>query len=199
MTINDESDLNTESSVMSKYYISAEELLQDSFLLAKKVFDFGYRPDHIIGIWRGGGPIAIAIHEYFDYMGVESQHHPVKISSYSDLGQQKNYILIKGLSSLIDSIKSYEKVLIVDDVLDTGRSLDALLTELGNKNIDLQPQRCKIACPWYKPTRNLTSIQPDFYLRTTHDWLVFPHELKGLSAKEISLNKTSISKIITQK
>lgn len=184
---------------MKKHYITAEDLLQDSFLLAKKVFDFGYRPDHIIGIWRGGSPIAIAIHEYFDYLGVESQHHPVKISSYTDIDQQKKQIRIKGLSDLLDTIKFGEKILIVDDVLDTGRSIAALLRELANKNIDLQPQGCKIACPWYKPTRNLTSIQPDFYLRTTHNWLVFPHELKGLSAKEISLNKTSISKIITQK
>ena len=199
MTINDESDLNTESSVMSKYYISAEDLLQDSFLLAKKIFDLGYHPDHIIGIWRGGSPIAIAIHEYFDYMGVESQHHPVKISSYTDIDQQKKQILIKGLSDLLDPIKFGEKILIVDDVLDTGRSLAALLRELANKNIDLQPQRCKIACPWYKPTRNLTSIKPDFYLRTTHDWLVFPHELKGLSTEEIAFNKHSISKIIIKK
>jgi len=184
---------------VKKHYISAEDLLQDSFLLAKKVFDFGYRPDHIIGIWRGGSPIAIAIHEYFDYLGVESQHHPIKISSYTDIDQQKKQIRIKGLSDLLDTIKLGEKILIVDDVLDTGRSLAELLRELANKNIDLRPQRCKIACPWYKPTRNLTSIQPDFYLRTTHNWLVFPHELKGLSAKEISLNKTSISKIITQK
>jgi len=183
---------------VKKHYITAEDLLQDSFLLAKKVFDFGYRPDHIIGIWRGGSPIAIAIHEYFDYRGVESQHHPVKISSYNEINEQKKQISIKGLSDLLDTIKFGEKILIVDDVLDTGRSLDALLRELGNKNIAPQPQRCKIACPWYKPTRNLTSIQPDFYLRTTHNWLVFPHELKGLSAKEISLNKTSISQIITQ-
>jgi hypoxanthine phosphoribosyltransferase len=97
VTINDEPDLNNEASGISKHYISAEELLQDSFLLAKKIFDFGYHPDHIIGIWRGGSPIAIAIHEYLDYMGIESEHHPVKISSYSDLGQQKNHIVIKGL------------------------------------------------------------------------------------------------------
>ena len=185
--------------IVKKHYISAEDLLQDSFLLAKKVFDFGYRPDHIIGIWRGGSPIAIAIHEYSDYLGVESQHHPIKISSYNEINEQKKQISIKGLSDLLDTIKFGEKILIVDDVLDTGRSIAALLRELVNKNIDLQPQGCKIACPWYKPTRNLTSIQPDFYLRTTHNWLVFPHELKGLSAKEISLNKTSISKIITHK
>ena len=184
---------------MKKHYISAEDLLQDSFLLAKKIFDLGYHPDHIIGIWRGGSPIAIAIHEYFDYMGVESQHHPVKISSYTDIDQKKKQILIKGLSDLLDPIKFGEKILIIDDVLDTGRSLAALLRELANKNIDLQPQRCKIACPWYKPTRNLTSIKPDFYLRTTYDWLVFPHELKGLSTQEIALNKHSISKFIIKK
>ena len=184
---------------MKKHYISPEDLLQDSFLLAKKIFDLDYYPNHIIGILRGGAPIAIAIHEYLDYMGIESLYHTIKISSYSDLGQQKNHVIIKGLSVLSDAIKSDEKILIVDDVLDTGHSLDALLTELANKKIGLNPKNCKIACPWYKPTRNLTSIQPNFYLRTTHEWLVFPHELKGLSAEEITLNKHSISKIIIKK
>ena len=103
------------------------------------------------------------------------------------------------MSVLLDTIKFGEKIVIIDDVLATGRILTALLRELANKNIYLPPQRCMIAYPWHKPTRNFSSIQPDFYLRTTHNWLIFPHKLKDLSAKEISLNKTSISKIITQK
>ena len=184
---------------MMKHYISAEDLMQDSFLLAKKVFDFGYHPDHIIAIWRGGNAIAIIIHEYLDYMGIESQHHPIKISSYSNLGEQKSHIIVKGLTQVCEDIKPNEKILIVDDVLETGRSLDTLFTELIKKRIDLNPKICKIACPWYKPTRNVTSIQPDFYLRTTRDWLVFPHELKGLSTEEIALNKNSIAKIISKK
>ena len=184
---------------MKKHYISPEELLQDSFLLAKKIYDLHYHPNHIMGISRGGSPIAIAIHEYLDYMGIESQHHVIKISSYSDIGQQNNHVIVKGLSDLSDSIKSDEKILIVDDVLDTGHSIDTLLTELENKKIGLNSKKCKIACPWYKPTRNLTSIKPDFFLRTTNEWLVFPHELKGLSAEEIALNKHWISKIIIKK
>ena len=39
---------------MDKYYISAQELLEDSFRLAHQVFEDGFRPEFIVGIWRGG-------------------------------------------------------------------------------------------------------------------------------------------------
>jgi hypothetical protein len=42
---------------------------------------------------------------------------------------------------------------------------------------------------YYKPARNRTSVQPDYYVRTTEDWLVFPHELQGLTHEEILANK----------
>jgi hypoxanthine phosphoribosyltransferase len=41
---------------IEKTYISANQLLEDSFRLANQVFDSGFRPTHIVGIWRGGAP-----------------------------------------------------------------------------------------------------------------------------------------------
>ena len=83
--------------------------------------------------------------------------------------------------------------------------MDLVIADIGGTNARFgfkkkeNPKICKIACLWYKPSRSITSIQPDFYLRTTSEWLVFPHELKGLSNEEIALNKNYIAKIISKK
>jgi hypothetical protein len=48
-----------------------------------------------------------------------------------------------------------------------------------------------VACPWYKPSRNVTDLVPDFYIHATDQWLVFPHELRGLTPQEILQGKGS--------
>ena len=42
---------------MNKKFITAQDLLEDSFRLAAQVFEDGFRPQFIIGIWRGGAPV----------------------------------------------------------------------------------------------------------------------------------------------
>jgi hypothetical protein len=51
------------------------------------------------------------------------------------------------------------------------------------------PDHVRIATVFYKPARNRTQLQPDFCVRTTDAWLVFPHELKGLTREEILAHK----------
>ena len=46
---------------MDKNFIQAQELLEDSFKLAWQVYESGLRPDYIVGVWRGGAPIGIAV------------------------------------------------------------------------------------------------------------------------------------------
>ena len=57
---------------MEKRYIQAQQLLQDSYQLAWAIFESGYRPNYIVGVWRGGAPIGIAVQEFLDVLGVES-------------------------------------------------------------------------------------------------------------------------------
>ena len=58
---------------MEKHYIRADELLEDSFKLAWNVFESGYRPNYIVGVWRGGAPIGIAVQELLKVLGVNSR------------------------------------------------------------------------------------------------------------------------------
>ena len=47
-----------------KVFIDANELFVDSYRLARKIFDDGFRPDYVVGVWRGGCPIGVAVEEF---------------------------------------------------------------------------------------------------------------------------------------
>ena len=47
-----------------KVYISGNEIFVDSYRLARKIYDQGWKPDFVVGIWRGGTPIGIAVEEF---------------------------------------------------------------------------------------------------------------------------------------
>ena len=51
---------------MEKIYITADQLLEDSFKLAINIFESGFRPDFIVGVGRGGAPVGIAVQECLD-------------------------------------------------------------------------------------------------------------------------------------
>lgn len=180
----------------NKHFISANELLVDSFTLAQNIYRSGYRPDFIIGVWRGGAPIGIAIQEYFEYMHVPTDHIAIRTSSYYGINQQDKNVRVHGLDYVLENVSAEDEVLLVDDVFDSGRSIKAILDHMSLKNRNNLAQSMKIACPWYKPSHNVTDYAPDFYLHETSDWLVFPHELTGLSSDEIRRNKPDIAKII---
>ena len=170
---------------MKKIYISANELLADAFKLAAEVYDSDFRPSLILGVLRGGGPISIAVHEYFQHAGIAAEHISIQASSYTGINQQHPRIQLQGLDLLLDKLKPQDRLLIVDDVFDSGRSINAVLSQIRSGVQNQKTPQIRIACPWYKPSKNLTDICPDYYLRETDQWLVFPHELVGLNTDEI--------------
>lgn len=182
---------------IEKHYISADELLVDSFKLGEKIYLSGFRPDFIIGVWRGGAPIGIAIQEYLDYLDIKTDHIAIRTSSYYELGQADKNVRVHGMDYIISNINHDDKLLIVDDVFDSGRSIQAIFEQLKKATRANMPKEIKTACPWYKPSKNVTNLKPDFHLHETDQWLVFPHELKGLSLDEIIKSKPNIAKMIT--
>ena len=181
---------------MDKHFISAESLLRDSFVLARRIFDSGFRPDFIVGVWRGGAPVGIAVQEFLEFQGIPSDHIAIRTSSYTGINQQDKQVRVHGLQYVIDHADSEHRLLIVDDVFDSGRSIRAILEELSIKCRRNLPETIRIACPWYKPTKNVTSLIPDYYVHETDQWLVFPHELNGLTAEEILAGKPEMADLI---
>lgn len=180
---------------MQKRFISAQELLEDSFKVAAKVYEDGFRPDYIVGIWRGGAPIGIAVQEYFDYKKVDTDHIAVRTSSYYGINQQSKEIKVHGLHYIIENANTEDSLLIVDDVFDSGRSIDALIKQLKLLMRNNLPADIRIACPWYKPKNSKVDIVPDYFVHESEEWLVFPHELSGLSPEEIIEGKSDLANI----
>ncbi|WP_426357446.1 phosphoribosyltransferase [Pseudocolwellia sp. HL-MZ19] len=181
---------------MEKKFITAQELLEDSFRLAAKVYEDGFRPQFIVGIWRGGAPIGIAVQEYFDFKKVETDHIAVRTSSYYGINQQSKEIKVHGLHYIIENANADDGLLIVDDVFDSGRSIDALIKQLKKLSRNNMPTDVRVACPWFKPQNNKVDIVPDYYVHESDEWLVFPHELSGLTEEELVNGKSDLSNIV---
>lgn len=180
---------------MDKTVLSAQDLLEDSFRLGLDVLESGFRPTMIIAIWRGGTPVGMAVQEILSYAGIESDHIAIRTSSYVGV-DQRGAVAVHGLNYIIKKICYDDRVLIVDDVFDTGNTFKAVINELKRRARDNTPEDIRIAVPWYKPTRNETDLVPDYCIRETAEWLVFPHELDALTPEELRSARPQIAAIV---
>ena len=180
---------------MEKHFIRSENLIRDSFKLAWRVYEDGYRPNYIIGVWRGGTPIGIAVQEFFSVLGVPSDHIAIRTSHYQGIDERGSDVEVYGLNYIIKQVESEDSLLIVDDVHDTGISIEKIVTDLKAACKKNTPE-IRVATPYFKPSKNRTDRKPDYYLHETDKWLVFPHELEGLSLSEIKANKPEVSDLI---
>jgi len=179
---------------MEKIYISAQQLLEDSTRMALDIYESGFRPDYIVGVWRGGAPVGITVQEVLECLGVESDHIAIRTSSYTGIGERGRTVSVHGLNYLIKRVESEDSLLIVDDVHDSGLSVAQTIVEL-KKACKKNTPEIRIATPYYKPANNKTDNVPDYYVHETNEWLVFPHELDGLTKEEILENKPEFAAI----
>ena len=180
---------------MDKTVLSARDLLEDSFRLGVEILESGFEPTLIIAIWRGGTPVGMAVQEVLAYCGVESDHIAIRTSSYHGV-DQRGEVAVHGLNYIIKKIRHDDRVLIVDDVFDTGNTIKAVIEEIRRRARGNTPDEIRVAVPWFKPSRNETDLVPDFYLRETDEWLVFPHELDALTRDEMKAARPELHEII---
>jgi len=179
-----------------KLYLGAQELLEDSFRLAAKVLRSGFRPSFIVAIWRGGAPIGTAVQEFLDHFGVKADHIAIRTSSYSGIDGRAPEVRIYGTSYLVKKIEHGDRLLIVDDVFDTGHTIQALIRHLEEAVRRNLPEEIRVAVPYYKPSRNQTAIVPDYFLHETERWIKFPYSLEGLSRQEIQQHRPEIWEVL---
>jgi hypothetical protein len=172
-----------------KRYLTADGLLADSYRLANLILDAGYHPTHIVGIWRGGAPVGIAVQELLEYHGVMADHIAIRTASYAGIDRQEKEVRVYALGYLIDTLEPDDRLLVIDDVFDSGRSIAAFLRELKARCRHNMPNTVRVATVYYKPRRSKVAMVPDFYVYETDEWLIFPHEINGLSPDEIRKHK----------
>ena len=181
---------------MDKTVLTAQDLLTDSFDLGVKILESGFQPTLIIAIWRGGTPVGMAVQEILAYCGIDSDHIAIRTSSYVGV-DERGVVAVHGLNYIIKKVCYDDRVLIVDDVFDTGHTIKAVIDELAKRARGNTPEDIRTAVAWYKPTRNETDLAPDYYIRETAEWLVFPHELDALTPEEMRRARPELAKILS--
>jgi hypoxanthine phosphoribosyltransferase len=185
---------------MNKRFIAADDLLLDSFQLAASICEAGFRPDFLVGLWRGGSAVGIAVQEGLDYLGIKTDHIAIRTSytglaNYSKMVDKADMIRVHGLQYLLENLCNEHSLLIVDDVYSTGSSVKAVIDTLARKTRRNLPHDIRIATVWFRPTKR-TIRAPDYYVHETSDWLILPYELCGLTIDELKEHKPEISGIV---
>ena len=180
-----------------KVFIEADELLLDSYRLAAQVIQANFKPSFMIAIWRGGAPIGIAVQEFLQYRGIESDHIAIRTSSYHGIDDQASRVQVHGLNYLAKNVIYEDRLLIVDDVWDTGLTIEAVIKELSRRARLNTPKEIRIAVPYFKPERNKTNLTPDFYVHEVDRWLKFPHSLEGLTIEEVQSHRPDLYEIVS--
>src|ERR1700681_3459331 len=118
---------------MEKIFISAESLLRDSMELATRIVRSGFRPTFLVAVWRGGASIGITVQEVLEYHGIHADHIAIRTSSYSGIDQQAKSLRVHALHSLVSRLSAEDQLLLVDDVFDSGLSIEAIVQELRSR------------------------------------------------------------------
>lgn len=160
--------------------------------LAASIRSSGWKPDILIALWRGGAPIGISVHEFFKVTGWDIQHIPLKAVSYSGIGKNEGQVVFTHGEMVFGMLRPGDKVLVVDDVFDTGKTAAAVKAK-----VDAAGAEMRMACVYWKPEKNTTSLKPDFYVKDVGlDWLVFPHEIEGLSASQLEEKDPDLAQLV---
>lgn len=154
-------------STPTKKFVSWNELGEYVERLATVILDSGELPDLVVGIARGGIPLAMVV---ADRLGVPIDF--VNVKSYAGIQERGQP---KILSTLIEDIHG-RNVLVVDDLVDEGDTMETIVAYLAKNS----PKRIVTAVLFIKPW---SRFKPDFYLETVDRWVVFPWELREFGEK----------------
>ena len=143
---------------------SWDEIYEMLLALADIIKKDSFSPDVIIGVSRGGWPPARVMSDLLGNVELAN----IRVEFYRGVAETEDEpVITQPLSMSVEG----RKVLIMDDVADTGRSLRLVRDHVEKKKANV----IKIATIYYKPW---STIVPDYYVRVTRRWIVFPWERK---------------------
>jgi hypoxanthine phosphoribosyltransferase len=158
-------------------YISWTEYGNLTEALAEKIRSSGKAFDLVIGIARGGIPVAMVVS---DRLGVKID--TITVKSYSGIAKRGS---IRILSALTEEVKG-RCVLLVDDLVDQGDTMIGVKGFLCDKGVKVVETAVLFKKPWSK-------THPDYFLETTEDWIVFPFELSEVNKLRKARGQTPTS------
>ena len=132
--------------------------------LVEKIRKNGFKPDIIVGVSRGGWPPARVLSDLMDNSNLAN----VRAEFYLGVAETKEEPV---LTQPVSMEVAGKKVLVVDEVADTGKSLKLVKEHI----IEQGAREVKIATVYYKPW---SIVKPDYCEKETSRWIVFPWEIK---------------------
>jgi len=112
--------------VDDKHFLFEQDVLLDAYRLGVQIFNAGFRPTFIVGLWRGGSTVGIAVQECLQALDIATDHISIR-TSYSGVTDYKEMIenpgesiRVHGTQYLLESLNQTDSLLIVDDVFSTG-------------------------------------------------------------------------------
>ncbi len=146
---------------MDKVYLTWWQVDRAIFALADELRK-NFMPDVIVGIARGGLIPAVRLSHILGDVEIKV----IDVKFYKDINErmEKPRITIP-----LHGHFEGKKVVIVDDVSDTGKTLEVVIEEVKRAGA----KEVKVACLSMKPW---TKVVPDFYVFRTDKWIVFPWE-----------------------
>jgi hypothetical protein len=176
--------------VLAKRYVSPAEVhslaIQLAVLIAKQLETF--QPDFIVVLWRGGAIFGKIVQGVLRSLGIKTDHIAVRTESYTAPGEQSSKVNVYGLNHVIDKCNRTNKVLFIDDVFESGRSIEVVQNKMKIKMRENMPVDIRVAVAFEKIGKNKTDIVPDYVVERTTEWLVFPHEIEDMSPEEVKAN-----------
>jgi hypoxanthine phosphoribosyltransferase len=184
---------------MKKEFLSYNMVRNNALKLADRIYHDNFIPDVIYVSLRGGAYLGNVISEFFKIVRTGDRpvyYAAVVARSYSDVHKQDK-ISVEGWTYAPEHLRTGDRVLLVDDIFDSGRTVNHLADIILEKGIPRQD--LKVAVHDYKyfyDKPNQLPVQPDYWCRR-HDlsvknedtWIHYmSHELVGLSDEELELN-----------
>jgi len=149
-----------------KLVVSWNELHALTEELTRKIVESGFVPDYIIAVSRGGlVPATIISHqlENKNLLSVKAEYYEFDNFAEKTRGTKPKPIIAQGFSQKITG----KKILVIDEVLDTGATMKAVVRYLQKK----KPAELKVAVLHSKPW---AKFKPDFEVQSTDRWVVYP-------------------------
>ena len=174
-----------------KIYVDAQTLLVNSVKLARMVWENRFFPTVLVSVWRGGTVPGIAVDEFFQRHGQCLHHTVIKAQSYDGMERGKIGVELEGLEDIAGDVEPGDRLLIIDDVFDTGHTMAAIMNEITSITGAGAPE-CRSAVVYYKPANNETEIEPSYYVVADDRWIVFPHEIIGLANEDLQCNRAEL-------
>jgi hypoxanthine phosphoribosyltransferase len=179
--------VNESSESPTRRVIDPNAYLIDSFRLARRIWEDGYRPDFLVGLWRGGAPPGIVIQEFLRWKGHDPYHTAIRTQSLEGV-RYGNGFDIKGFEHVLDVVEAEHQLLLVDDFFNTGRTVYEVIRHLRQKARRNAPE-VRVAAVYYRPQARRFLVGPDYYLHEVDTPPLLPYRLTELTqeqARELS-------------